>query len=178
MPLTSSIYLIGFMGAGKSTIAEKLAERFEVKYYDIDQHIEEKENKSISSIFQERGERYFRDKESSTLTSLMEPSIIATGGGILYFPETAEWLKKHGTVIYLHAPFEELYERIIHDQTRPVAASRSKGSLNELFNSRDLAYRDAAHIIVSVSERSVELTIEDILLSLEKIVDQDTSSMH
>ncbi|KIL48509.1 shikimate kinase [Jeotgalibacillus alimentarius] len=155
------VYLIGFMGAGKSTVSRLLSSKTGEPYSDLDSRIEEKAGKKISTIFQEDGEASFREIEVSTLKAA-EATIISTGGGILYFDETGQWMRQNGIVIYLHAPFKELYARIKGDQTRPVAAKPYK-ELEALFNKRNTAYKEVAHHVVSVSNRTPESTVKEII---------------
>lgn len=159
------IYLIGFMGAGKSTVGHLLGKALNATFIDLDQLIEQKCNKKISEIFKDDGEMTFRKIEADYLKT-SNGEIIATGGGVLYFEETGQWMQQEGVVIYLQAPFEELYARIQGDRTRPVAAKPYE-ELKDLYHKRDHAYRNISHIQVSVSRRSPEDTVTDILSSLK-----------
>ncbi|PPA71396.1 shikimate kinase [Jeotgalibacillus proteolyticus] len=157
------VFLIGFMGAGKSTIGRLLADRLRKDFIDVDALIVQKENKSISDIFSEHGEAFFREKEAAYLKKISGGSIIATGGGILYFSETLEWMKQNGTIVYLQAPFSILYERIFQDSNRPLAMTKSEASLKELYSKRHDVYSSAADLIVPTDcrvEESVDLIIE------------------
>ncbi|MDZ5712149.1 shikimate kinase [Jeotgalibacillus haloalkalitolerans] len=158
------IYLIGFMGAGKSTVGKLLSKSLNGTFIDLDQLIEQENGKKISDIFKEDGETVFRKIEAECLKKT-DAQIIATGGGILYFDETAEWLRGNGVIIYLHAPFEELYSRIKGDRSRPVAAKPYK-DLKSLFAKRDGVYKRTAHHQVSVSNRLPEETVKDIISRL------------
>ncbi|AJD91440.1 shikimate kinase [Jeotgalibacillus malaysiensis] len=158
------IYLVGFMGAGKSTVGRLLGSKLSATYTDLDQLIEQHADKKISDIFKEDGERAFRHLEADALKTC-HSDIIATGGGILYFNETGEWLQNAGLVVYLYAPFEELYKRIQGDSSRPVAA-KPYNELKSLFENRDIAYREVSHLTVSVSDRSPYETVSEILEQL------------
>ncbi|TFD97531.1 shikimate kinase [Jeotgalibacillus salarius] len=160
------IYLIGFMGAGKSTIGRVLSRELSASFIDLDQWIEQTEKKKISTIFQMDGELAFRNIEVEALKRT-DAEIVATGGGILYFEDTGKWMRENGTVIYLHAPFEELYARIEGDQSRPVAAKPYK-ELEELFHKRTVLYEQVSHHRVSVSHCSPEDSVKAIILSTLK----------
>lgn len=156
--------LIGFMGSGKTTIAEYLAEELNLRYIDIDDEIIKRYNTSISEIFAAKGESGFREKEYEVLKDLLkEDAIISTGGGVITYPPSLKLLQeqvKH-KVFYLEAPFHILYDRIKGDNTRPLA-SQGEQKVKVLYDSRLSFYEEASdHIIDTV--QTVEKTIEDIL---------------
>ncbi|WP_165967116.1 shikimate kinase [Jeotgalibacillus sp. S-D1] len=163
MDTNNHIILIGYMGAGKSTLGSNLAEMTGRTFIDLDLHIQQTEKKTIPQLFAEYGEMYFREKEAELLKEITGSKIIATGGGVLTFSNTTEWMKKNGTVVYLHAPFSELYERISLDSNRPVVVNNTKAALNEIYNKRHLAYQAAADLIVSVSNCSIEQSADMII---------------
>jgi len=163
------IFLIGFMGAGKSTLGAQLAIELKREFIDLDQWIELNEQKKISEMFAENGEWFFREREKHYLTKLQGNKIIATGGGVLYFNETGEWLNQNGTVIYLQAPFQELYSRISGDLDRPLAVNNSKETLETLYLERDNMYQSIADLKVSVSQCSIEESIQKIKDGLNAI---------
>ncbi|WP_166805914.1 shikimate kinase [Jeotgalibacillus sp. R-1-5s-1] len=162
MMKSERVFLIGFMGAGKSTAGKLAADRLSHPFIDLDQYIEEREKRSIPDIFKADGEVYFRTLEAGAIKEIGEPSVTATGGGILYDPKTGEWMRNHGLVIYLHAPFEELYTRISGDHNRPVAATRTKEELEELYQKRHEQYQDVAHVTLSVDGVSPDITADQI----------------
>lgn len=160
------VILIGYMGAGKSTVGIELARKLNREYIDLDTEIVLSEKKQIPDIFEELGEPYFRAAEAQVLRAVKGEKVISTGGGVLYFQDTGRWMKKNGTVIYLNAPFEELYERIAGDGNRPLVMNNTAASLEQVFYQRDIVYREAADLIVSVSECSVEYTLDEIIVKL------------
>ena len=167
MQINNHIILTGYMGAGKSTIGNLLAERKGRTFVDLDLYIETEEKKPIPEIFADFGEPYFRESEAARLKEITGNKVIATGGGIFYFKDTVDWMKKNGTVVYLHAPFEELYSRISEDLNRPVVMNNSKKALEKIYNQRHIAYQSSADIVVSVSSCTVDETIENILRQLK-----------
>ena len=123
----SNIILIGYMGCGKSTIGKKLSYAVRKPYVDTDKLIETKEKKTISTIFSEQGEEAFREMETACIKSLFaqkQEHVIAVGGGLPLRSQNRELLKKLGTVIYLRAKPETIYERLKTDTTRPFCSAR------------------------------------------------------
>lgn len=155
------IYLVGFMGAGKSTVGRMLSKELNLSFIDLDHEIEQQADKKISEIFKEDGEMAFRKIEADSLKKT-DAEIIATGGGILYLEETGRWMLNKGTIIYLHAPFEELYARIQGDTSRPVAAKPYE-ELKNLYHKRDREYRSVANYQVSVSNCSPRETVSEMI---------------
>ena len=117
-----NIYLIGFMGSGKSTIAPKIAKIMNRPFFDSDSWIENKTGKSISQIFKEEGEDSFRkiEKDCLKMVSQMEQLVVSIGGGAIMFSENWINLKKSGIIIYLKCSFETLWLRIQNSVTRPL----------------------------------------------------------
>lgn len=118
-----NIILVGYMGCGKSTVGRKAARALEYRFLDTDALIEEEEGMTISKLFEEKGETYFRDKETDLLCRLSnEPkgNIIATGGGLPMREENRPLLRKLGTVIYLKPEVDTLVKRLSGDKQRPL----------------------------------------------------------
>ncbi|MDG5470788.1 shikimate kinase [Jeotgalibacillus sp. ET6] len=167
MKKNQHLFLIGFMGAGKSTIGAKLAQKMTREFLDLDKRIEIAEEMTIPELFSSKGERYFREKESEYLKEINGDKVIATGGGILYFEDTLSWMKENGTIVYLHAPFSVLHERIAQDINRPVAVRSTKDQLEKIFNERHTKFQRAAEISVS-THCEVEETISDIMKKIKQ----------
>ena len=136
------IFLIGFMGCGKSTLGKKLALKLGYTFVDIDKEIERMVNMSISEYFQKHGEEAFRELESSALKTinLPENSIIATGGGAPCFFDNLQWMNENGTTIYLSLSPKALAKRLENDtEQRPVLQNfinKQNSSLKELIKIR------------------------------------------
>ena len=153
--------LLGFMGAGKSTIARNLAPDF----VDMDTLIEERLGMSIARFFEEKGEAAFRQVEEEVLADLLKTDkVISTGGGIVISPRNRDLLKQNPENIYLKADFETLYQRISldKDNQRPLFLNNSKEDWEAIFNERQIWYEEVASQIVDVSRLSPEEIIEEL----------------
>ena len=162
------ICLIGFMGSGKTTIGEALANQLAVPWIDLDMYIAQQAHKSISQIFSESGEKHFRKLESLCLEQVLAENegVISTGGGIITTPENIEKLHKEIT-IYLSYPFETLYNRIAKDETRPLATSYE--ALKERFYSRLALYEKACQIVINCQDKSINCITEEIINKISKL---------
>ena len=125
------IYLIGFMGVGKSTIAKQLAKQLKISFLDTDQKIEDQEKKSISNIFKINGEKYFRKLEKKLLYQLNNKQVIACGGGLPLFNNNMEYIKKTGASIYLKASSDFLFSRLNNKKNRPLISKFDKHELQQ-----------------------------------------------
>ena len=138
------IFLVGFMGSGKSTLGKKLAELMNVSFIDLDEKIESGEGKTINEIFSLRGEESFRKAEAEMLrkTKRNADAVIATGGGAPCFYDNMKWMNENGLTIYLEAAPGELYHRLLKERhTRPLLASLGDIALFDFIKS-SLAHRE------------------------------------
>ena len=153
--------LLGFMGAGKSTIARNLAPDF----VDMDTLIEERLGMSIARFFEEKGEAAFRQVEEEVLADLLKTDkVISTGGGIVISPRNRDLLKQNPENIYLKADFETLYQRISADKDnqRPLFLNNGKEDLAEIFKERQAWYEEVASRVLDVTKLSPEEIIEEL----------------
>ncbi|QDW18609.1 shikimate kinase [Flavobacterium sp. KBS0721] len=165
------IILLGYMGCGKSTIAQNLSKITNIPFLDLDKCIENKANLSINEIFEQFGEIHFRRLEHEMLLELLqssENSIIGLGGGTPCYANNHELLKRDDvTSIYLKASIDTLYNRLIHNKSkRPLIANMNEEEMREfiakhLFD-RSYYYNHAQHK-VSVDNKAVDETVQDIL---------------
>ncbi|SCP98078.1 shikimate kinase [Anaerobium acetethylicum] len=163
----NNIILIGFMGSGKTSVGEKLADQLGIRFVDTDEVIEKKYERSISSIFAEHGEPYFRLLETAVLEELSgdsEPFVMSAGGGLPVQDKNHEYLKKIGTTVYLKAKKETLVERLEGDRTRPLLQG---GALEErieaLMKEREHIYEAVADLSVETDGRETEKIAEEII---------------
>lgn len=156
------IYLVGFMGAGKSTVARALGKRLDWKVEDIDTRIERAERRDIPSIFRDSGEPYFRAREREALLALLPErgTVVATGGGTFVDAANRELMLRDGRVIWLDVPLTTILARVPTDGRRPLAADRQ--GMEQLYNQRLAAYRQA-HLQVDAGRGSVEELVDHIL---------------
>lgn len=161
-----AIYLTGFMGAGKTTVGQQLAQNMKLPVIDTDQEIVKKLNKSIKEIFEENGEAFFRDQETKILKELpTKDVIITTGGGIVIKNENRAWMKEHGNIVMLHADIDTIYERVSSDKSRPLASKKSKQELNDLYQSRVNFYDDCT-ILIETDQKNIEDIVNEISIRL------------
>jgi shikimate kinase len=150
------IYLVGFMGAGKTTVARRLARRIGWTVHDIDERIEARERRSVATIFAQQGEPYFRQIERQVLLDLLPERnvIVATGGGTFVDVENRLMMLADGAVAWLDVPLSRVIERVPADGRRPLAADRAR--MLDLFERRQLAYAQA-HVRVDASRPAPEV---------------------
>lgn len=156
------MYLVGFMGAGKTTVARALAKRVHWRLEDIDERIEKRERRDIPTIFRQEGEAYFRAVEQREVVDLLSirGAVIATGGGTVVEPVTMELMLRDGAVIWLDVPFAVLLERVPVDGRRPLATDRI--GMERLYNQRLMAY-SRAHLRLDAGRTSVEDLVDQIV---------------
>ncbi|HSD60296.1 MAG TPA: shikimate kinase [Burkholderiales bacterium] len=162
---SGNIYLVGMMGAGKTTVGRQLARRLGKSFFDTDQEIQKRTGVSIPTIFEIEGEAGFRRRESAVLAALasLEDAVLATGGGIVIAPDNRRLLKERGTVVYLRAAVDDLFARTRHDRTRPLLQTEDpRAKLAELFAARDPLYREVADIIIDTSRQSVQTLVRQL----------------
>jgi shikimate kinase len=154
---TGNVFLIGPMGAGKSTIGRCLAELLGKRFRDADQEIEARTGASIALIFEIEGEPGFRRRESAVLEELARGDnlVLAAGGGAVLAEENRRILRSRGTVVYLHAPLDTLLARTHRDRNRPLlqTADRRK-TLEDILRVREPLYRATADLVVETDQRA------------------------
>ncbi|MDS8441963.1 shikimate kinase [Streptococcus pneumoniae] len=153
--------LLGFMGAGKSTIARGL----DSNYLDMDALIEKRLGMSIANFFTEKGEEAFRQIESEVLADLLQrDQVVSTGGGVVVSQRNRDLLKTNSDNIYLKSDFETLYQRISADQDnqRPLFLNNSKEELAAIFQERQAWYEEVASRVLDVTNLSPEEIIEEL----------------
>ena len=157
------LILIGFMGTGKTTVGKALAGRLKLSLVDTDQEIERKTGKRISELFQEFGEKGFRDLESRILKQVLagEPGVVTTGGGTVLRPENVRLMKESGWVIALHASEEEILRRVSGTSNRPLLQGNIRERISALLEERKGLY-DFAHVRVDTTGLTVAEVVDQI----------------
>ena len=163
-----NIFLVGFMGAGKSTVGKILAGKIGFSYCDADEFIENNAGTTISQIFAEHGEQYFRDLESESMEILAdkEKQVVATGGGVIQRDRNWEAMRSGGVTIYLKAPIEVIWERIKHSTTRPLLQVENPfETAKDLLEKRTPLY-EKADLVVDTSTLTLEEVTEEIIKTI------------
>lgn len=162
-----SVILVGFMGAGKSTVGRMLARRLSLCFVETDDMIASREGRSVPQIFAESGESRFRLLEGELLELLEDKRdhVVATGGGFPCRPGAMERLRTLGTVVWLAADFEVLYARANRTGGRPMLATRTREEVRELFEARKAHYRKA-HLAVDSTLLGVDQVVSRVLRHL------------
>jgi shikimate kinase len=169
MQHSGNIYLVGLMGAGKSTVGRALARRLKLRFVDSDHEIEARCGVKIPVIFEIEGEPGFRAREAQAVLELTELDgiVLATGGGVVLAEENRRLLSERGMVVYLRATPEHLYERVRQDRNRPLLAGGDPlARLRELYRQRDPLYRGVADLVVDTGRQSVQVLARGLLEQL------------
>ena len=156
--LPGSIFLVGMMGAGKTSVGRVLAKRLQKTFYDSDHVIEDRTGVKIPVIFEIEGEAGFRLRESAVVDELtaLRDIVLATGGGAVLSEKNRDRLRTRGTVLYLRASVRDLLNRTRHDKNRPLLqAADPRARLTELYEIRDPLYREVAHLTVDTGNQSL-----------------------
>ena len=170
--IPDNIFLVGLMGAGKTTVGKLLAKRFNKSFFDTDHEIERRTGVNIPVIFEIEGEAGFRAREHVILQELAKQNniVLATGGGVVLSKANRDILAQNGTVVYLRAVAADLLQRTRYDKNRPLLQTADPlAKLNELFAERDPLYREVAHLIIDTSRQSVRSLAQQIEQKLAQL---------
>ncbi len=172
MKVPSNVFLVGPMGAGKTTVGRHLAKLLNKQFQDSDRVIEERTGADIPLIFELEGEAGFRRREKAVIDELTaeQDLVLATGGGAVLDRDNRSCLIKRGFVIYLHAPLEQLLERTRRDRHRPLLQTDDpRKRLEAIMAERDPIYRQVADLIVLTDHRTVRTVVKDIQRRLSRV---------
>jgi shikimate kinase len=167
---SNNIFLIGLMGAGKSTVGKLLAKKLGRRFLDADHVIEDRCGVKIPVIFEMEGEDGFRKREAQVIKDITgeHDVILATGGGAVLLPENRQFLSERGTVIYLHANPMELWHRTKGGEGRPLLKNGdAKKILENLYAIRDPLYREIADYVIETGKPSVNQLVNTLIMQLE-----------
>lgn len=170
----NNIILIGFMAVGKSTVAKSLRQNIHFNLFDIDKLVEEQEGMSIASLFKEKGEAYFREKEAEAAKLVLSRnnSIVSFGGGLFLNPEIRELALKDNFVVFLDLNLREVFRRIRRNDKRPLARHLNFRELKALYDRRLPAYR-LAHFHVRGDRKRPAQTAEEIAQAYYRWLDKE-----
>ena len=166
-----NIFLVGMMGSGKTTVGRALAQRLKLPFVDTDRILVERTGVPVATIFEIEGEGGFRRRESAVLAELAagDDQVIATGGGAVLAAENRAVLRAGGTVVYLRARLDHLWERTRHDTSRPLLATADpRATLAALLEARDPLYREVAHVVVDTGTQSAGTLVSRVAAALQR----------
>ncbi len=150
------VYLVGFMGCGKTAIGKRTSRLKGLPFYDMDHVISEQTGMTIPQIFETYGEERFREMETEFLKEFPDEfCIIATGGGVAMNEENRRIMRETGLVFFLNTPFRDIWRRIANDKNRPIVQRSTKEEIYTLYKQRKPLYLQAAHIRVETERRSL-----------------------
>lgn len=171
---TPPVFLVGMMGAGKTTIGRQLAAALGCKFVDLDQAIEARCGVRVATIFDIEGEAGFRRRETAALDEYSHQTglVLATGGGTVLAPENREMLKSRGCVVYLRAGVDELWRRVARDRNRPLLHTPDpRQRLADLIAQRERLYAELADITLDTAGQSVPRVLQTLLPQLRSALD-------
>lgn len=170
MTATSSVFLVGPMGAGKTTIGSALARTLGFEFVDLDQELEKRTGASVSLIFDIEGETGFRERESRLLDelTLRDGLVLATGGGAVLAEDNRRRLAERGLVVYLRTPLDVLVQRTRFDTSRPLLRTDDPAAtLAAILEVREPLYMDVADVVVDTGKLSVKQVVKKVIGKLE-----------
>jgi len=170
-----NVFLVGMMGAGKTTLGRALSQRLGLEFVDMDRALVERTGVPVATIFEIEGEAGFRRRESALLGELATRTdqVVATGGGAVLAPPNRALMRSSGTVVYLRARLDHLWERTRHDSSRPLLHTADpRGTLAALLRERDPLYREVAHVVVDTGSQSASTIAGRVVTALREFSGQ------
>ncbi|WP_158587507.1 shikimate kinase [Neobacillus notoginsengisoli] len=165
-----TLYLIGFMGSGKSTVGRLLGKVLDLPFMDMDDEIVGVNGKSINQIFKDHGEEYFRNLETGLLESIpSQGGVIATGGGVVLREKNRKLMKETGIIIYLEATETEILTRLKGDESRPLLAGKKEVEIRKRLSQRLPLYTETADIQIKTDGGTPEQIVSVLIDRLKGI---------
>jgi shikimate kinase len=161
-----AVFLVGMMGAGKTTVGRRLATRMGLAFVDADRELEARLGVPIPTVFELEGEAGFRRRESALIDELTrrDALVLATGGGAVIDPANRSALRERGCVVYLRAAMSDLWQRLKRDRQRPLLQTADpRGRIEALIAEREPLYLETAHLVVETGRQPVDLVVEAII---------------
>lgn len=172
MTYKKNLFLVGPMGAGKTSVGRALAQELELEYYDTDQEIQDRTGADIPWIFDIEGEKGFRDREAAVVDELTQKKgiILSTGGGAILRKESREAMSKRGLVIYLHVSFDQQVKRTHRTGHRPLLqrSKDTRATLEKLREEREPLYEEIADLTYNTDDKTVQDIVTEILKDVRK----------
>ncbi len=171
LPYDAPVFLVGMMGAGKTTIGRQLARLLGRDFVDLDHELEARCGVRVALIFDIEGEEGFRKRETAALDECSQRRgiVLATGGGAVLAPENRRYLKERGVVVYLRASADELYRRVARDRNRPLLQTADpEARLRSLLAEREPLYESVAHITFETGTMPVPQVLRALLPLLQR----------
>lgn len=168
----NNIFLIGYMGTGKSTVADFLSKHYDMKLLEMDEMIEEQEGMTISDIFSQYGEDYFRNVETKLLMQIqsLDNRVVSCGGGVVLRTQNVEEMRKSGHIVLLSAKPETILERVKNDESRPLLqGNKNIEFIGDMMEKRRNKYESAADLIIHTDEKQVADICNEILGEIKKM---------
>ena len=173
---TYNIFLIGFMGTGKSTVGFRFSKKYKMKMVEMDESIAKQAGMSISDIFAKHGEEYFRNLETTFLKDMrkMTNRIVSCGGGVVLRKENVEFMKENGKIVLLTASPEVILERVKNNDKRPLLRGKKNvEAIKELMEARRTKYEEAADIVISTDGKSKDEICVEIMKELQRAKERE-----
>ncbi|MBR6345404.1 MAG: shikimate kinase [Lachnospiraceae bacterium] len=164
-----NIFFVGFMGAGKSTVARNLQKRLKMNLVEMDERIEKEQGMTIPEIFEKYGESRFRNLESELILTIGKEgnTIVSCGGGVVVRPENIEYMKKNGMVIFLSAKPETVFDRVKDSTNRPILnGNMNVEYIGELMEKRRALYEAAADVKISTDGKSIDEITDEVIIAI------------
>jgi len=171
MNQASNIFLVGPMGAGKTSVGRQLAKALKRDFFDSDKEIEDRTGVNIPTIFDIEGESGFRSRECQVIDELSQRDnvVLATGGGAILHKDNQKALQSRGIVFYLHASIEQLFQRTYRDRNRPLLQTDNpKQKIAELIEIREPIYRSVSDFVIETDGQTVRKVVDEILSKLDE----------